>query len=128
MGSDPLFQTLAAARARLVAAGITEREAAVDVDLFARAALGWDRAQLLADQRGQTPDHLEPTFSRWLRRRERREPSAYIIGSREFWGLDFRVTPDVLIPRPETEFIVEETLALIAAGHPSARIAEIGTG
>lgn len=100
----------------------------MDVDLFARTALGWDRARLLADQRGQTPDHLEPTFSTWLSRRERREPSAYIIGSREFWGLDFRVTPDVLIPRPETEFIVEETLALIAAGHASARIAEIGTG
>jgi release factor glutamine methyltransferase len=100
----------------------------VDVDLFARAALGWDRARLLSEQREATPDGLEPAFSTWLTRRERREPSAYIIGSREFWGLDFRVTPDVLIPRPETEFIVEETLALIAVGHPSARIAEIGTG
>jgi release factor glutamine methyltransferase len=128
MTSDPIYRTLAAARARLEAAGISPREAAVDVDLFARAALGWDRARLLSEQREATPDGLEPAFSTWLTRRERREPSAYIIGSREFWGLDFRVTPDVLIPRPETEFIVEETLALIAAGHPSARIAEIGTG
>jgi release factor glutamine methyltransferase len=128
MTSDPIYRTLAAARARLEAAGISPREAAVDVDLFARAALGWDRARLLSEQREATPDGLEPAFSTWLTRRERREPSAYIIGSREFWGLDFRVTPDVLIPRPETEFIVEETLALIAVGHPSARIAEIGTG
>jgi release factor glutamine methyltransferase len=128
MTSDPIYRTLAAARARLEAAGISPREAAVDVDLFARAALGWDRARLLSEQREATPDGLEPAFSTWLTRRERREPSAYIICSREFWGLDFRVTPDVLIPRPETEFIVEETLALIAVGHPSARIAEIGTG
>ena len=130
MGSGvcPIYQTLAAARARLEAAGISPREAAVDVDLFARAALGWDRARLLSEQRAATPDGLEPAFSTWLTRRERREPSAYIIGSREFWGLDFRVTPDVLIPRPETEFIVEETLALVKAGHAAARIAEIGTG
>jgi len=128
MGSDPIFQTLAAARARLEAAGISPREAAVDVDLFAAATLGWTRAHLIAEHREPTPRTLEPQFSQWLARRERREPSAYIIGSREFWGLDFRVTPDVLIPRPETEFIVEETLALIAAGHASARIAEIGTG
>jgi release factor glutamine methyltransferase len=128
MTPDPIYQTLAAARARLEAAGISPREAAVDVDLFAREALGWDRAQLLAEQRGPTPSTLEPTFSAWLTRRERREPSAYIIGSREFWGLAFRVTPDVLIPRPETEFIVEETLALVQSGHAASRIAEIGTG
>ena len=45
------------------------------------------------------------------RRRERREPLAYIIGEREFWGLPFSVTPDVLIPRPETEFLLETALA-----------------
>ena len=53
-------------------------------------------------------DSLEPRFSEWIDRRERREPTAYIVGIREFWGLDFAVTPAVLIPRPETEFIVEE--------------------
>ena len=122
-----LHHTLATARARLVAAGISPREAAVDVDLFARAALGWDRARLLSEQQAATPESLEPAFSRWLERRERREPSAYIVGSREFWGLDFIVTPAVLIPRPETEFIVEESLTLLAGPGP-IDIADIGTG
>jgi len=121
-----MFQTLADARARLVAAGVSPREAAVDVDLFARTALGWDRARLLTDQSLPTPSALEPVFSDWLSRRARREPSAYIIGSREFWGLEFRVSPAVLIPRPETEFIVEEALALLKNG--GARVADIGTG
>ena len=52
----------------------------------------------------------------WIARRARREPSAYIVGVREFWGLDFTVTPAVLIPRPETEFVVEEALALLGSG------------
>lgn len=123
-----LYETLAAARARLETAGISPREAAVDVDLFACAALGWSKAQLISEHRQPTPAAIDPRFTEWLSRRERREPSAYIIGSREFWGLDFLVTPAVLIPRPETEFVVEETLALVTAGHPAARIAEIGTG
>jgi release factor glutamine methyltransferase len=128
-----LHQTLASARARLVAAGISPREAAVDTDLFARAALGWDRARLLTQQTSPTPDGLEPQFSEWLTRRARREPSAYVLGSREFWGLSLRVTPAVLIPRPETEFIVEEALALVDTGAVVAagdalQIADIGTG
>jgi release factor glutamine methyltransferase len=103
------------------------------VDLFARAVLDWDRARLLTQQASPTPDGLEPQFSEWLTRRARREPSAYIIGSREFWGLSLRVTPAVLIPRPETEFIVEEALALVDTKAVEAegdvlRIADIGTG
>ena len=124
-----LQDTLAKARARLLAAGISEVEAAVDVDLYARTILGWDRAKLLAEQRDAAPAALEPRFSEWLARRERREPTAYIVGIREFWGLDFIVTPAVLIPRPETEFIVEEALARMShTGDSSPRVADIGTG
>ena len=58
-----------------------------------------------------------------------REPAAYIVGVREFWGLDFAVTPAVLIPRPETEFIVEEALELLSSFALDApKIADIGTG
>jgi len=122
-----LQQALAAARDRLVAAGIAPDEAAIDVDLYARTILGWDRARLLTEQRADVPPPLEPRFSEWVDRRTRHEPSAYITGTREFWGLDFRVSPAVLIPRPETEFIVEESLALL---RPLAgpRVADIGTG
>jgi len=122
-----LHEVLSAARSRLVAAGISPPEAAVDVDLYARTILGWDKARLLTEQSAEAPAQLEPRFSEWLARREQREPSAYIVGVREFWGLDFIVSPAVLIPRPETEFIVEEALALV---RPLAapRVADIGTG
>jgi len=118
---------LAAARERLVEAGIRHDDAAVDVDVYARTILGWDRATLLANLRQPAPPELEPRFSEWLERRERREPTAYIVGTREFWGREFLVTPAVLVPRPETEFIVEEGLALLI-GVTAPHIADIGTG
>jgi release factor glutamine methyltransferase len=122
-----LQETLAAARQRLVAAGIGAEEAAVDVDVYARTILGWDRVRLLTEQQAPVPSSLEPRFSEWLARREQKEPSAYILGTREFWGLDFEVSPAVLIPRPESEFIVEEALARLD-GTPAPRLADVGTG
>jgi release factor glutamine methyltransferase len=143
-----LHDTLAGARARLVAADFSHVEASIDVDLYARTILGWDRAKLLTDLQDDPPKELEPTLSEWITRRTRHEPTAYIVGVREFWGLDFAITPAVLVPRPETEFIVEEALLLLrtssgdapprpaeldqAPGEDSqaggARIADIGTG
>jgi release factor glutamine methyltransferase len=116
-----LHERLAAARDRLIRAGIMPAEAAIDVDLYARTILGWDRARILTRRQDPVPDSLEPRFSEWIARREQHEPTAYIVGMREFWGLEFLVTPAVLIPRPETEFIVEEALALVgkAAGEMS---------
>ena len=122
-----LYEVLSAARARLVAAGIRPDEATIDVDLLACTILGWDRAKLLAERSLPAPPQLEPTFSDWIARRELREPSAMIVGTREFWGLDFIVSPAVLIPRPETELAVEEAIALLR-GVAGARIADIGTG
>jgi release factor glutamine methyltransferase len=124
---DPLYQALAQARARLTDAGISEADASVDVDLYARTILGWDRARLLIEQQHPAPDALEPTFSEWVARRALREPTAYIIGHREFWGRDFTVTPAVLIPRPETEAIVDEAIAR-ARALAAPRMADIGTG
>jgi release factor glutamine methyltransferase len=132
-----LREKLADARERLSRAGISASEAAVDVDLYARTIMRWDRARLLTSQSQPVPESLEPTFSDWIGRREQREPSAYIVGSREFWRLEFHVTPAVLIPRPETEFIVEESLTLLRdtpalptgiAPEGPLRVADIGTG
>ena len=95
-----LRQALSVARDRLVAAGINPDEAAIDVELFAKTILGWDRAKILTESHHPAPEGLEPRFSAWVSRRETREPSAYITGIREFYGLDFEVTPAVLIPRP----------------------------
>ena len=124
-----LHEKLAAARVQLVSAGIAPAEAAVDVPLFACTILGWDRVRLLTERSDPPPVALEPTFSEWIARRIAREPAAYIVGVREFWGLDFAVTPAVLIPRPETEFIVEEALELLTSFSLDApKVADVGTG
>ena len=122
-----IYEALAQARARLAEAGLSEADASVDVDLYARTILGWDKVRLLIAQQSPVPEPLEPTLSQWIERRILREPTAYIVGHREFWGLDFTVTPAVLIPRPETESIVDEGIALGRAV-PSPRMADIGTG
>ena len=62
-----------------------------------------------------------------IARREKREPIAYIVGHKEFYSLDFEVTPAVLIPRPETEFVVSAALECIT-GKADARVLDIGTG
>ena len=69
-------------------------------------------------------------FKTLIKRRIRREPVAYILGVKEFWSLDFEVTEDVLIPRPETECLVETALALLSrqASSQSRRILDLGTG
>src|SRR3954470_24177972 len=97
MISDPisLRDMLSTAKARLVAAGIQHAEASIDVDVYAQTILGWDKATLLANLREPVPLPLEPRFSDWITRRERREPTAYIVGTREFWGRPFLVTPAV---------------------------------
>jgi release factor glutamine methyltransferase len=66
-------------------------------------------------------------FEELLARRLDGQPIAYLVGSREFWSMDIRVTPDVLIPRPETETLVELALGLIPPGEES-RIVDLGTG
>jgi release factor glutamine methyltransferase len=124
-----LHETLAAARAQLVSAGISPTEAAVDVPLFACTILGWDRVRLLTERADAPPASLEPRFSQWIARRIAREPAAYIVGVREFWGIDFAVTPAVLIPRPETEFVVEEGLEILNSfAMETPKVADIGTG
>ena len=125
-----LQDTLGGARARLVAAGIAADEAAIDVEVYACTILGWDRARLLTELRSPAAASiptLEPRFSEWVARREQREPTPYIVGIREFWGLDFVVSPAVLIPRHESELIVEEALAVLR-DVDSPRVADVGTG
>jgi release factor glutamine methyltransferase len=124
-----LTEHLRLARARLAGAGIPGHEAALDAELLARDALRCDRAAFLARLRDEMPATAAAAFTSSLERRARREPIAYIRGQQEFWGRNFRVTPAVLIPRPETELIVEESLAWRAARpHGAPRVLDVGTG
>ena len=115
------------ARNRFVNAGISTGLAALDAEVLARQVLGWDRARFLTDRNEAATSGFLLRYEPLVARRERREPVSYILGTREFWGLPFEVGPDVLIPRHETEFIIEEALALVARdSHPV--IADVGTG
>ena len=117
---------LARVRAQLRSAGV--EEAALEAEVLVRHVLSLDRAGLLA--RPETP--LAPAqaaaLEALLARRLQREPLAYVLGRREFHGLDFRVTADVMVPRPETETLVDEALAWARARPAPVTIADVGTG
>jgi release factor glutamine methyltransferase len=122
-----------AARAELIAAGIPDAEAALDAAGLAMIALGWDRASLLTRDTDPVPAGFTDTLATLTRRRRSREPMAYIRGYQEFWGRNFLVSPAVLIPRPETEWLIEEALAW-RQSHTAAHraqplnVVDIGTG
>ena len=121
-----LHEHIAAARRQLEAAGIAAPAAALDADVLARHVLGWDRAQLLSRNRDAAPAAFSERYQSLVDRRAQREPVAFITGSREFWGRDFAVTRDTLVPRPETELIVEEALRWLS-NRPST-VVDVGTG
>lgn len=109
---------LAAARGR-VSAG--------EARLLLRHILGASAAGLAAHPERRLDESEAARFEALLGRRAEGMPMAYLLGSREFYGRLFRVTPDVLIPRPETELLVELGLAKLA-GIAAPRILELGTG
>ncbi len=114
------------AAARLGDAGIDT--ARLDAELLLMEALGWSREHLYRNPRGELRDFQTARFESLIGRRLGAEPVAYVTGLREFRSLDFRVTPDVLIPRPETEHLVETVVEFLAPGSGPGRILEIGTG
>ena len=87
--------------------------------------LGKTRIQLITESEHQPEESLQRAYQELVQRRLRGEPIAYLLGQREFFGLDFRVTPDVLIPRPDTELLVE-----LAIQHTPLQgsVLDLGTG
>lgn len=99
----------------------------IDAELLLLHALGWPRIRLFTDA-GAPLDHERiAAIDELLERRVAGEPVAYILGSRGFWTLDLDVDARVLIPRPETELVVERALALTSADSALA-VADLGTG
>ena len=98
-----------------------------DVAYLLRAAMGRDVAYVLAHGEEVLTDEVAPRFRAMIARRQAGEPVQYIIGTQEFWGLELQVTPAVLIPRPETEHVVEAVLARVSRD-ADLRIADVGTG
>jgi release factor glutamine methyltransferase len=123
-----LAQLIAGARRQLESAGIDGNEAALDARLLAQHVLGWDAARLLTRETDDAPADFHDSFTALVARREAREPLAYITGQKEFWNLTFLVTPTVLVPRPETELLVEIALQLFPDREASFSGADVGTG
>lgn len=116
-----LAEWLRDAEVRLVCAGL--QDAKLEARVLASHGLGVDRPFIVAhSEQTIDADRLEPLLSRRLKR----EPLAYIIGTREFYGRPFLVTPAVLIPRQETELLVDETLRRVGMG--GSKILDLGTG
>ena len=113
-----------------------QRASTQAVDLQPREAflllgevLGWTEAQIRARDDRRLANEDGRRFESLLQRRCAGEPMAYILGRREFYGRDFRVDSNVLIPRPETEHLIDEALAeLLRAGVEEPRILDVGTG
>jgi release factor glutamine methyltransferase len=114
-------QALNAATDALRAAGIEDPR--LDAELLLASATGWDRARLVAATEVEVPSAAARLFGEMVRRRLRREPVAYIVGRRGFRRIELAVDPRVLIPRPETELLVELALELAPR-----RALDVGTG
>lgn len=129
--ADTVRQLLAEATALLTRAGVgTPR---LDAEVLLGAASDLNRTALYLRGNDPLPLRCRAAFQALVARRCTREPLQYIVGHEEFWSLDFIVTPDVLIPRPETELLVEEVLRVSNTGTTGTealerRILDLGTG
>lgn len=114
-------EALGASVDALRAAGVEDPR--LDAELLLAEATGWERARLVADPEAAIPPPAARRFAEMVRRRLRREPVAYILGRRGFRHLELAVDPRVLIPRPESELLVELALEL----RPRT-VLDVGTG
>jgi len=131
MSAPVLAPALTIAEARRAAAERLRERSLDTPDLDARLlighALGLDHAALVAQSTRRLTPAEAAALDSVLARRLAHEPVARIVGAKEFWSLPLRVTPDVLVPRPETETLVEAVLAAVERGR-ALRIADLGVG
>jgi release factor glutamine methyltransferase len=119
--------TVSAGAARLREAGFTPADADLDAGVIARGLLGWSLADWLSRRDNEADAGFSSQFDALISRRATREPVAYLLGTREFYGRPFTVQPGVLIPRPETELLVEVALEWVEA-IGAKTVADVGTG
>ncbi len=118
-------RALRTARARLAAAGL--ETPGLDAEVLLRHVLGWDRTQILTRPETELLADDAARYEALLTERERGQPVAYLTGEREFMGLPFAVGPGVLVPRPETEILVEWAADWLRPGGRD-RVVDVGTG
>lgn len=120
-----ITELLVDAAGALRAAGVPDPDR--DAELLLRNVLGWDRATLVARARETMAVAALPSFQRLVAERARRVPLQHLVGAVEFWRREFLVSSAALIPRPETELLVEHALLALAA-RPSPIVVDVGTG
>lgn len=125
MEAQTIGAILAGAKARFAAVSSSP---GLDAQLLIAAALGLGRANVLAHPEIVPDADQAATLHAWIERRATGEPIAYILGRRAFYDRDFIVTPDVLIPRPETEHLLEAALADVDARQGTVTAVDVGTG
>ena len=113
-------------RGALALAGVSS-SGRLDSEVLLGHLLGYSRTQLIVNATTSCKPETVAHFSALIERRQRGEPVSYITGEREFWGLSFTVSPAVLVPRPESELIVEEALAF-AGNARHLRFVDLGVG
>lgn len=111
---------------KLSGAGI--ENARLDAEVLLSHILERDRAWLITHSNDSLGNERHKLFEEAIDRRSGREPLQYIIGKQEFWGLDFIVSPDVLIPRPETELLVEAAVKIVKGNSARAAVVDLCTG
>ncbi|MDQ7011372.1 MAG: peptide chain release factor N(5)-glutamine methyltransferase [Mariprofundaceae bacterium] len=119
-------QLIADATTQLTKAGCATPR--LDAEILLCHAWHISRSELIIRMPDDVPAEIKDRFRQMLVRRQRREPVAYIIGEKEFWSRSFRVDRRVLIPRPETEHLVESLLQLYPDKRGAFRFCDIGTG
>jgi len=118
-------EVLRRAEDRLRGAGVPEP--ALDAELLLRNVMGWDRATAIARGADIVPAAEENRFFALVDERAARRPLQHLTGTQAFWRHEFLVTPDVLVPRPETEILVEAALELMR-GLEAPVVIDVGTG
>jgi len=121
-----IHESIAQAAERLSHGPHRER-ARQDAEALLGSVLGRNKAWLIGHAREELPESAIPQLAEWVERRSFGEPIQYIIGETEFYRMPFHVNHDVLIPRPETEILVEKALELARVFRP-VRILDVGTG
>ena len=124
---NPTVGRLLDEAARSLAASADLVEARREAQILFGHAVGASRAWLSAHRDDAADPSAAETFHELVRRRRSGEPVAYLVGRREFYGLEFRVTPDVLIPRADTETLVDTALEILVDGSPHD-VLDLGTG
>lgn len=121
--TETVREALLSATAKLHSLATARR----DAELLLMRVVGRDRAWMMTHADAELTTEQISRFEKWVARRARQEPVQYIVGETEFYGLTLRVTSAVLIPRPETEHLVEAVLARVGRG-AAVRICDVGTG